>query len=399
MDKRTILISGPNTTFKLYEELSQHFEVAVYTRQIAEQLSIETGQPIVCPAGSVTPSLVDVARNESTLMAADVVVGLNSVPGVNGSVPDYGAWLPGLAMNQFGEAIVNIQTLDAWASETDLAGVVVHEDVTANYKTLALWAKAQGVPVIHVPHNNCYAQEVDIHNESVSDWILASSPYMQDWYVGRGFDENKIKMVGFGPWDHWADAKSLLDRDHARRVLHIDDDKPVVTFCSSWAQRTNFVDDHTGLERAMALILRAAKRKDWTLVWKLHPGEQQGAEQHYQNVLAAHRVRGLVTRAHLPYALAVADVVVSAGPSNVLVEAGLMDRPLALFDLRGYGFEGAPPWSIGESVDSAIETVDSLLDGKEWKKHKTAFLRRYAGKVDGKATKRTAKAIGKILTV
>ena len=395
MSKRTVIISGPATTRGLYDGLSKHFDVAVYSKQIAQSLSAERGQPVICPIGGATQALVDDAKNKATVYAAQVVNNLESLPGVNGSMPDYGNWLPGLALNQFGEVIVNLKALDAFSQEVDIAGVVVHEDVTPVFKALTLWAKAQGVPTIHVPHNNCYSQtRPDIHDESISDWILASSPYMRDWYIERGFDSNRIRLVGFGPWDHWADVE--LSKEHARKVLHLDD-RLTVTFCASWAQRTNFIDDHYGLERAMALMMQAAQRQGWQLIWKLHPGDQAQAEQHYQKVAAAHKVDAVVTRGHLAYALAAADVVVSAGPSNVLVEAGLMDRPPALFDLRGYGFKGEPPWSVGNDVDSTIKTVESLAEGATWSKKRAAFVRRYANRNDGKATKRTVRAVRQIL--
>jgi len=147
----------------------------------------------------------------------------------------------------------------------------------------------------------------------------------------------------------------------------------------------------------MMLMLQAAQRQNWHLIWKLHPGDQPNAEQHYQKMAAAHRVDCIVMRAHLPYAMAAANVVVSAGPSNVLVEAGLMDRPPALFDLRGYGFEGEPPWSVSESVDSVVDTVEGLMDGSKWSKRRAAFVRRYAFKNNGKATKRTVRAIRQII--
>lgn len=74
-----------------------------------------------------------------------------------------------------------------------------------------------------------------------------------------------------------------------------------------------------------------------------------------------------------------------------------MDRPPALFDLRGYGFEGEPPWSVGSDVDSVVGSVEDLIDGKVWSKKRSAFVRRYALRNDGKATKRTVRAVRQIL--
>lgn len=399
MSKKTIVISGVGPTFALYEGLNKHYQVAVLNKQAAERKSGELSTEVLCPLGGATSLLVDKSRNDAATLAASTVNALPSLASVDGAELRYADWLPGLVIGQAGEMLVNLRALDNFSNtdEIDVAGVVVHEDVTPVYKALALWGKAQDVPVIHVPHNNCYATaRPDIHDESISDWILAAGPYMREWYVERGFDYDRVKVTGFVPWDGWAELK--LSKEHARKVLHLDD-RPVVTFCTGWAQRTNFVDDHDAVNVAVGLTMQAAKERNWQVVWKLHPGDAPNHEQQCAQIAAAHRVNCVVMRGHLAYALKAADVVLSAGPSNVLVEAGLCNRPPALFNLRGYGFPSKPPWSVSElSVDGVVETVEGLLDGALWSKKRNAFVRRYALRCDGKAGKRVVRQVKKILT-
>ena len=174
---------------------------------------------------------------------------------------------------------------------------------------------------------------------------------------------------------------------------------PTVTLATGWPQRTNFVDDHGMTEAASHLVLAAAKREGWQVIWKMHPGDAQGQEERYAKLAAMYRVPTVVTRDQLPYALLATDVIISTGPSNVLVEAGINGTPPALFNLRGYGFEGEPPWVIEPSEEGVIDTVDRLTNSSDWRDSKRAFIRRYAFKADGKSGKRAVRQIKGIIGV
>lgn len=246
-----------------------------------------------------------------------------------------------------------------------------------------------------MPHNNCYAQtRPDIHDESISDWILASSPYQRDWYGDRGFPKNHIKIVGFPGWDEWHELD--LNKEKARTMLRIEPDETVVTLCTGWPQRTNYVDDHSMTEAMVHLTMDAARDAGFRLIWKIHPGDMQGQEERATRLAASYRIPAIVVRDHLPYALKAADVVLSTGPSNVLVEAGMAGAPPALFNLRGYGFDRTPPFVVEPDKSSIIETVKHLTNSDEWQTKRAAFIRRYAFRDDGKAGKRAIRQIKKI---
>jgi hypothetical protein len=399
---KTLVISGIGPTHGLYDTLSRHFSVAVYDQAAAQRLSIEnSGKSVITPLAGAQQGLYDRARNDAVNAVIDIMGGLRedafSINGVNAR-PAY-EWLPGLAVNHLAEVITHLRVLDAYIESegVDLAGVVIHEDVTPRFRTLAAWGKARDVPVIHVPHNNCYLTErPDIHDETVADWILAASPYMRDWYAARGFAKERIKIVGFPVWDRWANYE--MPKERAQAVLNLDS-RPVVTFCTGWAQTTNAIDDHSQMEAAAHITFQAARQEGWQVIWKLHPGDGAGAEGRYGKLAASYRVPTLVMRDHLAWTLAAADVVISTGPSNVLVEAGLVGTPPALFPLRGYGFDRTPPWEMALSVDSVIETVDRLNRTDEWEQSRQKFIRRYAFRLDGKAVKRTTRQIKRIISV
>lgn len=390
---RTVIISGVRPTFQLYEELSKHYDVAVYDQGAANQISAHYGRPVICPLNGAGTPLFDIARNDTAHLVARAVN--RSIPltfSTNGTQNSISDWLPGMSLAYTADVLVNLRTLNAYRENADIVGVIVHEDVTPRFRALALWANVNEIPLIHVPHGNCFAtSQPDIHDETLADWILAASPYMRNWYAQRGFDRKHIKVTGYAAWDGWEQEKP--DEQLARRILHLDKDKPTLALCTGWPQRTNLVDDHEMLNVASHVTMTAAQANGWQVIWKLHPGDAQGQEERCAKLMAGYGLDGIVTRDHLAMTFSASDVVLSVGPSNVLVEAGLFGKPPILFNLRGYGFDRTPPWVVEPSADSVTEVVGELLNGVEWSKKRAGFVRRYAHRNDGKATKRTVRAI------
>ena len=398
-----VIVSGIGPTAQLYSELDKTFDVAVFDQQAAQQIAGIIGKGVMCPRlGAGTP-LVDRARNDSALIIGEIV---NELPhlhySLDGKEPaalaDMSTWLPGLTALHVPEILLSLRTLDAFIKERKIAAVVVHEDVTPRFRALALWAGARDIPAIHVPHGNCFARvRPDIHDTSVCDWILTASSYMRDWYAERGFPKRRIRVVGFPTWDRWANITERIDQAHARQALHLEPDKPTLHFCTQWAQRTNFVDDHAAPEAMVHFALGAVQKLGWQMIWTLHPGDGKDHEQACANLAAAYRVPALVTRGHLALAIRAADVVLSAGPSNVLVEVGFCDRPPLTYPLRGYGYDGEPPYLAGMSVDGTVAALERALGREDWERARDGFVKRYAYRNDGKATVRAARQIGKIV--
>jgi hypothetical protein len=401
-NERVIVITGIRPTFQLYDELSKHYTVAVYNPEAANQLSAARGAPVPCPLGGAGSTLYNKAHNETAHFTHKVVNALPRTFTANGAdAVKVSTWAPGVVLRELYQLVVYMRVLDAYDEAVEgIKGIIVHEDVMPQQRVLAMWGKERGIPVIHVPHANSYLQSgPDLHDECLSDWILAPSPHQRDWFVKRGYPKRFVRVTGYPAWDEWVNDRGIADRERAKRMLQLDEDRPVVAFCTGWPQRTNIVDDHAMLDASIHLALQAAKKAGWQLIWKLHPGDGQGREGQATQLAASYRVPALVTRHHLAIVLAASDVVLSVGPSNVLVEAALVDRPPALFNLRGYGFKGEPPWVVEPNVDSAVDVVGSLLDGKKWAGKRDAFVRRYAYRNDGKATKRTVRQIKRIVGV
>uniref|UniRef100_A0A6M3KZ81 Uncharacterized protein n=1 Tax=viral metagenome TaxID=1070528 RepID=A0A6M3KZ81_9ZZZZ len=392
-------MTGFGPTKAIYEGLSEHYDVAVLDQAPAQELFARTGSPVACVLNAVEPPMHEWVRNKAAVISSQIFPLMNrgfSVDGVQADgLSEPTNWLPGITLGHVSDCLLVVRALDAYAESVSVAGVVVHEDVTPRFRAMAMWAKGRGLPVVHMPHNNCYVTvRPDVHDHSMADWILAPSPYAADWYIVRGYDEKRVRIVCFPPWDDWRTVE--LPQDRARRVLMVEDKRAVVVLCTGWAQRTNLVDDHGLVDAAVHLTLGVAKKRGWFVLWKLHPGDHPNREDGAARLMAAYRVTGAVMRGHLSYALAAADAVLSVGPSNVLVEAGIMNRVPLLFGLPGYGFEKEPPYVVGYDESDIVHKVEACT-GQEWSgRARDQFVKRYAYRDDGGATKRAVKALARI---
>ncbi|MFH1745560.1 MAG: hypothetical protein ABIG44_00815, partial [Planctomycetota bacterium] len=311
---------------------------------------------------------------------------------------DLGKWLPGLSLTLLSTLTRDVRVLEAFFNGMDVRCVVTHEDVTPRFRAMVLYANALGIPTVHIPHANHFCHICpDIHDKCVSNHILAASPWMRDWYAERGYPREQIKVVGCPNWDRWQEINAKVPRKHARTVLHLAQDRPVVLYCTSWSQTTNLIDDHAIKDRADAAMLAAAKVQGWQLIWSLHPGDPPEWQQRYAEMAKEARVPAIIVRGHLDYTARAADVLVALGPSNVIIEAGLAGCPSATIPIRGYGFPSAPPWVAEPTAEGIMETVEWILANPgEWERRREWFIRQFTYSDDGRATERTVAEICEI---
>lgn len=291
---------------------------------------------------------------------------------------------------RLGDLALMALTLD----QANIDLVLVHNDVEPATRLACMWARAHNVPALHVPHaiyhDNKDRPSLDIHDMVTATHLTASSGYQAQWYARRA-PELRIVITGLPQFDPWV-TKSL-DRARAMQLLDLEPGRPVITYASSWRQDTNLAGCHDGVEDTYANFLTAAKNMppEFQFIITVNP-TGQNLEFHAQK---AHEigVPCIVTDRYLDQLLIASDVVLSYGPSNLLLEAAHVPW-LRLITTDGYYDDpeilktGTEPSQITEAIRTALATPPAP---------RNRLFDKYLGPRDGQATNRIAQVVRELL--
>lgn len=257
--------------------------------------------------------------------------------------------------------------------------LLLHNDVEPFTMITALWAKARGVPCLHIPHavyQDINRGEIgtDVHDIVTASHLAAAGSFQAQWYHLRD-SELMIKVTGLPQFDWWVDMQ--MDRNRARRLLNLNNRQPVITFYGHWMQTTNVIGITDESEVAYLNFLEAVKDKPVQIIVKCHPhGGQENWRWHVDRAKEAN-VECRVTPSHLEHCLHASDAVAFYGGSNVAIDAAHIPG-LRIITIKGYEQE---PSIYQATVDNVGQVVlDSLERAAPSQK---MFLSRYDPFCDG----------------
>lgn len=308
-------------------------------------------------------------------------------------------WFPGWVHQSLSRQMVWLKALEKMVAVRDVRAIVCHNDVEEFTKTLCLFAAAHNIPSIHVPHA-VYLDwghgplGYDVHDVVSADWVCCAGWFQAEWYKMR--HARKVAVTGLPQWDMHAKLVKERDRALACRRLKLDEHKKVVVYYSSWAQQTAAQGFHDGVMVAYRSLLEVAKAADWQLVVKTHPHARLENMEWHGRMAHDAGVSCLVTDRYLDLAMQAADLCVAYGTSATVMESALYGTPLVSIA----GFEddeavitcGDTPDSIGGAIQQALSDEWAA----KYKELRQPFITKYAGRVDGNATKRVVEHIVRI---
>ena len=299
---------------------------------------------------------------------------------INGTVPS--AEAAGFVISRITHFIPNVIALDR--AKPDV--LILHNDVEPATRLAALWERARNVPCVHVPHA-IYVDSPwrgptgsDVHDLVTATHLAAAGPYQANWYAARD-PSLKISITGAPRWD-WI-ARWNVSKKRARQLLHIPENALVVTYATSWAQKTSKEGSSVDPFQAFLEFLEAIKEMPLLLIVKLHPSQADG--RRYVDAVSQSGVQAIVTAAHLPYVLTASDLVIVFGPSNLVIEAIALERPVvchkAPFPCKGVKWvEKFDPEVLIPLIQRApIVSRESILE--------------FTGPLDGNATSRVVDLV------
>jgi len=348
---------------------------------------------------NLSEQITDAGKVESMLYAVDV---LRAIPHVLKIVPSY----PALddASKRFVSKEVDaflyqrLSNLAMIVSAIDTAKpdiVVLHNDVDPMQRTVALWARANGVPCVHVPHA-IYIEETDrgpigsdVHDIVTASFLASSGTYQSNWYMNRGVKPNVIRETGIPSINK---KVVQLHKGKASAALGLNPGLPTITYASSWRQDTNILGCHSGVDEWYEKILdvvRSFPPNSVQLIVKTHPNSP--SLQWHIDMAKNKDVRCLVTATHLDAVLGASDLLISYGPSNIVIDASF--HPGIRLSCT-HGFEGNPEiHKFGEdaTVESVVNDIKKLLSvlPVNYAEFRTLFARHN----DGKNSERIAKFV------
>ncbi len=272
--------------------------------------------------------------------------------------------------------------------------VLLHNDVEPLLRTVALWAKANDVPCIHIPHAiyqdvNRTKPGTDIHDLVTASNIAVGGPFQRQWYELRGVEPDKIRETGLPQFDPWANVK--LDKERAKRILKLDS-CPVVCYMGTWRQNTNILGNSDEWVQLYFEFLKAmTELTDYQTIIKVHPrASQENVKFHGDNANQA-GLNAILTPHHLESCLQASDVVFAPYASNTLLEASFIPG-LKMLTTHGY-VDDPEVTKVGMTKD-AIK--DAITNAPRYDGSLIRFQTKYIGLPDGKASDRIVQWINEL---
>ena len=333
-EKPVLLTLGNHTQTPMWKGLAESYRLAFLSSQAAD-LAASMGIDAIKAEAYLPFAEMEDARGRALLMAGEVTDALaDGRVAFDSVLPRFSpsamtSWFLPAFYDQACAVIGRLKACEALRQKEGIAGILVHEDVTPEGRTLALFGNAHGIPTLHQPHANHFLEPGtgDIHCDATAQFIGASGTYMRDWYKACGVPEERIAIVGRPAWDKLYDEDILPSRAKAKYAFGVYDDRFVLAYATTWYQMTSaWGDPEADLLRSLDRVLDVAKEIGAFVIVKQHPGEGQTAI--YEKKLKELGLKGAITRHWNEFALRAADVLVTQGPSNIGVEAAILGTPV-----------------------------------------------------------------------
>jgi len=335
VDKPILLTVGGHTHEKLWAPLSEHYRIAFLSNQsaaYADSLGIEN----LRLESFLVPDDISNAKMTGLILTSDLLhdiadgqVSLGTGPRMR--APGLNHWFPGLFFDHATAAIARTSACQRMAEQNQVAGILLHEDVTPEGRVLALFGNSRGIPTLHIPHANHFLRPGtgDIHCQTTASYIGAAGAYMEGWYQDCGKSKEFITVVGTPQWDDLYDEELLPSKEFARRAFGIKEDEMALGYAGTWYQMTSaWGDPEADLEASWNTMLETAKSLGAFLLVKMHPGQNPGQERFYMDQMKEAGLRGAVTRKHPKFAARAVDCMVVQGPSNYGVQCSILGAPV-----------------------------------------------------------------------
>lgn len=292
----------------------------------------------------------------------------------------------------FVQIVKYIETVRHLIKTEDINAMLVPSDHQVTEKTAVTVGNFMEIPTLMVQHG-VWVEPLGIPITASKMAVMGEIP--KDYFVNLGESPDKLIVTGSSMFDGLLEKK--FDKEKTLRMLNLKDDKKIIVFTmQSFPREEN--------EILLRSVLKAMKNlSDVQMVIKPHPIEDEEFYKSLVNDIGA--TDTVVTKnVNLLELLNACDTLMTV-TSTTALEAMILDKPVIIVNLTGRD-EAAPYVKNGAALGvyqsrEIIPAIEKVLYDKNTREGlenaRKKFIRDYAYKIDGKASKRIVELIEKMI--
>ncbi|MGA2190577.1 MAG: class I SAM-dependent methyltransferase [Steroidobacteraceae bacterium] len=226
--------------------------------------------------------------------------------------------------------------LECAAQQFDIALLATSEDFTPRGKVPTAWARAQGIPSLHVSHAIALVDPYTVHNQLTADKLAVFGSRALEGYLDLGIPAERLAVTGNPAWDCYVQLRTK--KAECRRQLNdkygLNADLPLVVFGTTWAANLSAYVDADIFAQSVTAVLEASRSLaqrglEFNTVIKDRPANRSFGERRCEDIrkeLGVGAENYFYVVDDTPFFAAAADVLIGVD-SNYLVEAMLANTP------------------------------------------------------------------------
>lgn len=301
-----------------------------------------------------------------------------------------------------------IEALDQAAARFHLELALVNEDLLPAGRMVCEWARARGVPSLHLAHGIALATPYTVHAALHADRLAVFGERGGEGYRDIGIAPERMIVTGNPAWDEYASLK--LEKPRVREAVYtkynLDRQLPLLVFGTTWAAFLNAGSYAAIYEETLAAFLQACRAlieagRAVNIVVKDRPSNLSHGRETVARVAAELGLAAgqfAYTQEDTSLLVTAADVMVSLD-SNLSVEAMLAGTP-AVNLMHELGLRMGPSFDAESGILEATPAdlpllLDMVLSDAELRAGLIELMSlkvaHYNVSVDGSAARRVAQ--------
>ncbi|MDP2431773.1 MAG: glycosyltransferase [Pseudomonadota bacterium] len=156
------------------------------------------------------------------------------------------------------DSIHLVETLDTAREQFQIELVALNEDLMLHGHCIAEWARARGVPSLHLVHGLALGAPYTVHGALHCDAMAVFGERDAEAYRGVGIPAERIHITGNPAWDIYAELKLKKAgvREEAYGKYDLNPEAPLLLFGTTWAASMTALSNRDAHDETLAMFFR-----------------------------------------------------------------------------------------------------------------------------------------------